>query len=292
MTRWGFAFMLLVWGCSKRESATGTFSTGHSLGKADVRIKEASGLARSKVNPGYLWTINDSGNPSEIYLLNNKAEIVMTCRLKGIENRDWEEIFIGPGPREGVPYIYIADIGDNFEKHPYKLLYRFEEVHFQNELIDILQADTLVFSLSDRIRDAEAMVYDSLSGNFFLISKYEPVQLYQLKYPFQQDTAVAEVMMKLAFDDIVAADICPHSDEVLLKSLKRIYYWKRKEGETLPEVFMRTAETLPYQPEAQGEAIAFAGDDNGYFTLSESTKHSTARLMYYRRNGKINAAGE
>ena len=53
--------------------------------------------------------------------------IKLTCTLAGVENRDWEDIAVGPGPDASKSYVYVADIGDNEGQYQYKYIYRFEE---------------------------------------------------------------------------------------------------------------------------------------------------------------------
>lgn len=283
-TVWLIGFLILI-GCSKQKPATGTFAEGKVKGVASKRIEEASGLVASHKNPGYLWTINDSGNLPEIYLLNEKAEIVMTCNLKQVMNRDWEEIFIGPGPKENTPYLYVADIGDNSAQYLYKILYRLEEPLFSKDKMEITEIDTIVFTLSDNIRDTETMLFDSLSNSFFILSKREPkIKLYELKYPFLNDTLVAQEKTELPFYNIVAADICPQGDELLVKDYDHVYYWKREKDESFMGMVQRKPIELNYDPEPQGESIAWRHDDSGYFTLSEAPEHKKSALLFYSRN--------
>jgi hypothetical protein len=49
------------------------FEPQQSVGTVGKKLREASGLVASKSNPGYLWTLNDGGNPSNINILNGKA---------------------------------------------------------------------------------------------------------------------------------------------------------------------------------------------------------------------------
>src|SRR4051812_16120960 len=75
------------------------FSGGEKLAELkNDTIEEASGLAASIANKGLLWTHNDSGNDSKIFLVDENLNIKLTCTLAGAENRDWEDITIGPGP--------------------------------------------------------------------------------------------------------------------------------------------------------------------------------------------------
>jgi hypothetical protein len=40
---------------------------------------------------------------------------------------------------------------------------------------------------------------------------------------------------------------------------------------------------LPYQAEPQGEAISFAVNNSGYYTISEKALSSMVKLYYYKR---------
>jgi hypothetical protein len=277
------AILLMLSGCGGKPEAIGIFSLGQEAGVAEKKIREASGLAASKINPGHLWTINDSGNQAEVFLLNEKAEVVMTCRFKELKNRDWEEVFIAPGPK-GEPYLHVADIGDNDQRYEYKILYRFKEPSLQPGNITIDSVEAIYIRPSDKPRDSETIIYDSLDQTVYMISKHERhVWLYRMDYPFQNDTVTAEAVQQLPFRNIVSADICPKGDEVILKDYTHLYYWKRREAESLIGLFQRPPVPLDYNPEPQGEAFSFRFDDSGFYTLSETTRHAKGKLLFYTR---------
>jgi len=271
--------------CQQRTIPSGPFSWGIPQGSVDRKIEEASGLISSTVNPGMLWTHNDSGNPAEIFLIDSAAKIKMTCTLKGIKNRDWEDITIGPGPKKGKTYIYVGDIGDNLSQYATKLIYRFEEPLFDSETKEIKEVETLMIQLSDGVRDTEAMMIDPVSNNLFLVSKREDsVRLYQVDYPFAKGMLLtAKKVAVLDLTQIVAANISRNGEEVLMKNYNLVYYWKRKPEQSLIELLQQKPVKLPYDSEAQGESICFAYDEKGYYTLSESSGNRSADLMYYKR---------
>jgi len=278
-----FSFLILF-SCVRKEGDTTLFDSQKSLGTAGKKLSEASGLVASVSNPGYLWTHNDGGNPAEVYLINEKAEVVMTVKLKNIVNRDWEDITIGPGPEEGVSYLYVADIGDNNSVYPYKMLYRIKEPVFSGKKIEIDEINRLVIQLPGGPRDSESIMADPLTSDFYIISKREnSVRLYELGFPFVSDTLHAEMLGKLPFSDIVAADISPDGTEVLLKNYTSIYYWKRGENESIADLLQRSPVKVYYEPEIQGEAIAWKTDGTGFYTLSESGMLSEADLFFYKR---------
>src|SRR6185312_6479036 len=91
------------------------------------QIDEASGIADSKRNPGYLWVQEDGDNPEEISLLSHAGELKKRLKLEGIINRDWEDIALAKGPEPGINYIYLADIGNNNLSASRFYIYRFPE---------------------------------------------------------------------------------------------------------------------------------------------------------------------
>lgn len=260
------------------------FEPQQNLGTVSKKLREASGLIASVENPGYLWTLNDGQNPAEIFLIDEKAEVVMTCKLKNIVNRDWEDITIGPGPEEGINYLYVADIGDNDAIYPFKILYRIKEPKRSEKKIEITEIDTLVVKLPDGKRDSESIMVDPVTNYFYIISKREKgVRLYEIKFPFAGDTLQAVSLGKLPLTNIVAANISQDGSEVLLKNYTDVYYWERAENEPILSLLLRNPIKLNYQPEHQGEAIAWKRDGAGFYTLSESSLMAEANLYFYRR---------
>src|SRR6188474_2231268 len=61
-------------------------------------LDEASGIADSKQNPGYLWVQQDSGNPNDIALLSHDGNFFKTIKLNLAPNRDWEDMALANGP--------------------------------------------------------------------------------------------------------------------------------------------------------------------------------------------------
>ena len=90
-------------------------------------IDESSGLVASRVNPGIYWTHNDSGDGPFIYAFDQTGRSRGIVRVAGANNRDWEDISVGPGPQTGTSYLYIGDIGDNDFIRREVVLYRIPE---------------------------------------------------------------------------------------------------------------------------------------------------------------------
>ncbi|MBI1767602.1 MAG: hypothetical protein HYR67_04415 [Bacteroidetes bacterium] len=255
-----------------------------SLGQVDPQLAEASGLVASTANPGFLWSVNDGGNPPEVFLIDQNAKTRMVCTLSNARNRDWEDIAVGAGPDAEKKYVYVADIGDNWAQYELKFIYRFEEpILGSQKEIAITQYDTLILKMPDGKRDTETILIDPLTNDLFLISKREDaVALYIAPYPFSMDTILLRKVMTLPFTKIVAGSISRDGIEILLKSYEKVYYWKRSTNESLPEVFTRKPIELPYNREPQGEAITWSYKGDEFYTLSEGTMGIPGDLFVYR----------
>jgi hypothetical protein len=280
-----FLVLLLLLGCSENQKNQNgkLFSKAINKGIIDVRLMEASGLVESVANPGYLWSLNDSGNPAEVFLIDTLAKIKLVCKLK-VKNRDWEDIALGAGPIKGKKYIYVADIGDNLGRYDYKYIYRFEEPSLKEGAKQtILHFDTLVIKLPGKNRDSETLMIDPTNNDLYLVSKREKhVRVYLQHFPYPDTIRPAKVL-EIPFTRIVAGSISPDAQEVLLKDYENVYYWKRSGEKTLIELLAKEPIQLPYKPEVQGESICWNNDASGYYTLSESHEGKIAQLKFYKR---------
>jgi hypothetical protein len=283
-----FALIALIFfsNCSKGKKSDSTlFQKGLSLGEVEDRLHEASGLVESVANPKHLWTLNDSGNPAEVFLIDQTAKTKLVCKLAGIDNRDFEDIAIGAGPDSTKNYVYVADIGDNLARYNVKLIYRFEEPTIGAEKEIIISAfDTLQITLPDGVRDTETLMLEPGSKDMFLISKLEDsVRVYQLKYPFSNQVMIPNHVATIPYYKIVAGSFSTTGTEVLLKDYDNIYYWKNDVRLPLAKLFQQKPSILPYTREKQGESIAWARDGSGYYTLSEKVDGKTGKLLFYKR---------
>lgn len=281
--------ILIVAGCKnviESNGLTNNFEKGKPLSELKVKkLKEVSGLTASFANNGLLWAHNDSGNKAEVFLIDEALNVKCTYLLAGIQNRDWEDITVGPGRDAAKTYVYIGDIGDNDEIHPYKYIYRFEEpvLTAQNDNIVISTFDTIVFKLEDRIKDTESLMIDPDTKNLYVISKREdPVYIYEIKYSRTlRDTITATRLTSLPFNQIVAADYFSARGDILMKNYEHIYYWENTRREPLTTLLKNPPVEVPYEKEPQGETIAWRRDGDGFYTLSEKKKKQSSFLYLY-----------
>lgn len=311
-----FSLLITVQGCKSDEvdpnpqqddsEVSNQFGLGTSTGTLDLPdLDEASGLANSRSNPDFYWSHNDSGGDPVLYLITPAGADSGRYQLDGVDNIDWEDMAVGPGPVDQIDYLYVADIGDNRAQRASLSIYRTPEpdvsIRFrtlgagnqQRQIQLDLPADTTLgnietieFIYEDGPRDAETLMVDPNTKDLFIVTKREPsVILYTL--PFPQNTTeldTAERVRVLSHTFTTAGDISPDGNEVLIKNYQNIYYWKKSANESIEELLAQPPLRLNYTPEPQGEAIAWKNDQSGFFTISEINNAENVQILEYRRN--------
>ncbi|MBR9775036.1 MAG: hypothetical protein GYB55_08490 [Cytophagales bacterium] len=246
-------------------------------------IEETSGMVVSRKNPSWIYVHNDSGGEPELYIIDTLGTYLGTLKIEGVNNRDWEDLAMGPGPIEGENYLYIGDIGDNFGRAEELIIYRIQE---PDQLESEMSAKPEIIKLKypDGPKDSETLLVDPISGDLFVLTKRESKNtLYKAAKDLLLDgnSVDLEKVLQLPITLSVGGDISADGSQVLIKNYWVIYYWTRKEGETLEETLSGKAVLLPYEPEPQGEAIAFEPEGETYFTLSEKKLRINPVLYRY-----------
>ena len=248
------------------------------------QINEASGIVDSRSMPGTLWVEQDGGNPAELALLGYDGHIRGKLAIPNASNRDWEDLTSGPGPRENINYLYIAEIGDNAGQHGQYTIYRLPEPKSLTDVPSLVER--IRFTYPDGARDAETLLLDPQTRDLFIVSKRETkVRLYRLPYPQSTtSTTTAELLGELPFTFVTGGAFSPDGSEIVLRTYTNVFYWSRKKGQSVADAIQRTASLdLPYRLEPQGEAICFDRENKGYFTLSEKANGINPTLNYYLR---------
>lgn len=256
--------------------------------KGEVAMSEASGIAWSMKNPGMIWAHNDSGHANALFLIDSTTgEIMARYIIGGTRNLDWEDMELSYGPNADDYYIYIADTGDNDERRPEYSIYRFsepvyDELHYGRSItLDNLDVDQIRFRYPDGSHDTEGMLVDPFTKDIYLVTKRDVVSmLFVLPYPQPVDELYTIFKAGyFSFRQASAATSSISGKRVLIKNRQEIFYWTRKEGESMIEMLERAPVKAPYAGEPQGEAICFDPNYN-YFTLSEELNSFTRPPLF------------
>lgn len=143
--------------------------------KAD-RLRESSGLLRTRANPEWFWTFNDSGNAPELFLVRADGTVLTPkgIKVKGAKNRDWEAI-----ARDEDGNLLIGDVGNNNSNRKDLGIYVVPEPEDLQEIpkslkvrlhIPIAYPDQKAFPPEKRNFDCESMFVSA--GKVYLLTKH------------------------------------------------------------------------------------------------------------------------
>ena len=271
--------LVLVAGCSLfgsvglcEEDQFPCTRTGQIAGKL---LDEISGIAASRKNDGVFWAHNDSGDVARIYAFDAKGRDLGFFDLKGVTARDCEDIAVGPGPVDGVDYIYLGDIGDNFGRWDEIRLYRIVEPTVdakQPETARVLDdVEIIRLRYPDGPRDAECVMIDPVDRDIYIVTKREKFsRVYRAAYPhLTEGVQVLEFKCQLPWRLATGGDISRDGSVVIVRNYLTASIWKRDKGAKLWEAFAGDGEHLSLKVEQQGEAICIDANGGGCYTTSE-----------------------
>lgn len=251
-------------------------------------VDEASGLANSWTMNGYLWTLQDSGNPASLYLVSTDGKNIKEFNIPGATNHDWEDLASGPGPVDGTNYMYIAEIGNNNPPMTEtNIIYRIPEVSDINGAFDGTKLEKITFSYPDGPRDAETILLDPKTKDIFVVSKeLTQAGIYRLPYP--QSTSSTITAEKIGTIPSVVfttgGSVSYDGEEILIRNYLSVFYWQRKSGETIGQTLLNApSKSFLIAAEPQGEGISFDREAKGYYTLGELGQATSVSLSYYTR---------
>lgn len=146
----------------------------HETGRLPASIPEASALVRSASAPDLFWTLNDSFNPPDLFVIDRTGRCYGQFRVAA-ENFDWEAMAIDPRGN-----LYVGDVGNNVVPGGLRVrkVYRLREPDLAR-IVDRsatrpvrqdLRVDaTFYYTFPGKPFDAEALFVRD--GNLYLISK-------------------------------------------------------------------------------------------------------------------------
>lgn len=252
-------------------------------------MDESSGLVVHRGDHNSLWTHNDSGGEARLFLFQRKGRFQAEYLLQGATNRDWEDIASGPGPQPDTNYLYVGDIGDNFSLYFDYVIYRLKEPDIPAKSDKgkksniVIGVEELRFVYPDGSHDAETLFIDPSTRDLYIVTR-EEVQDRVYRFPYPQSTTATdtvEFVGELPFTQFAGGDLSADGQTLLLKTLPRIFIWRRENGQSIAEMLsQKPKEVVPYGTGPQEEAIALAPQRKGYYTLSES-KGKPVMLYYH-----------
>ena len=280
----------LEWNTEWKRSQCGTLDIKEN-------IVEVSGIACSRVTPGYIWMQSDE---TEKYIIatTDKGD-KRACKVKFTKTIRWDWEDMSGGVYNDTNYLFIGAFGDNEETDG-----EYSVVYFQEPAIDPVNTPEITVT-PQRIKyvypdgkkhNNEALMYDNVDQVIYIITKvyYNVCQVFSI--PFRLDygdetqtlTYVCDLGVRSdlgehsqnkpykGFHLVTGADISPDGKYILIKNHNNIvaaYSWillfTRGEGESVAETLQRERHPEPlkcYNYEWQGEAICWLNNYTFYTT--------------------------
>jgi hypothetical protein len=259
-----------------------------TLGKiSNSKLGEISGIIPSANYPHHFWVHNDSGDDATIYLIDTLCNLMCQFNLENIKAVDIEDIaWLNI---DNIPYILLADIGNNKRDREILSFYLFEEPNFSGDQTVVTVAKSSIREIkvryADKKRDAEAVFVDPVDNQVYIISKRDlRVSVFDFKIPPTADHVLTlDAKLTLPFTFATAADISRDGRQVLIKTLTHIYHWNRNSNSSIIETLRASPVVLPYEVEPQGEAIAFDPNNANFYTISERPLGLDSYLYRYEK---------
>ena len=188
-------------------------------------LKEASGVAASRNNPGVLWTENDSGIAAVVYEIDSQGRNLGTYTLPG--NTHNEDIGIGPGPVTVACIFTSPTSADNNSDRDNIQIYQAPEpaVYFWQANNPVSNramkgTRTIFFTYPDGAHNAEAEFIDPITGDWFVLTKASTSRIYTAPKALLDTTTniTLTFVRTLIFDVPSGADILAFlGDEILVR---------------------------------------------------------------------------
>lgn len=285
--------LFVVWHCSQAGAARAQESdasggntpsperTCRATGAARLpaEVRESSGLAKSLIRPGVLWTHNDRGAGPDLFAVDESGRLLQRVRVS-VPAVDWEDIEIAPC--EAGTCLYVGDIGDNDANRETITIYRIAEP-------DANARDAPAIALEARFpegpRDAESL-FALPTGDLFLVTKgrRQGIALYRYPAPQRpQEVVLLERVRELfpepenAGDRVTAAAATPDGRWVGIRTYRALYIYAARRLVSGSGVEPAVIDLTPLA-EGQGEGLAMADDGTVWLSSEAESKRSSPAL--------------
>jgi hypothetical protein len=250
------------------------------VGAVPDELKESSGLAISRTQPGVLWSHNDSGDGPRLYAIDISGKLLGVFRVNGATARDWEDISSGPCPAETPTpaptgksaCLFIADTGDNDQVRPDVSIYIVVEPRVGDAGAEAsVTARALRYRYPSGPTDAEALGVRP-NGDLTIVSKGRSGTIDFYSIPAESVTkaiASSEIITAIFAGNtgiqpdprigrlVTAAAVSPDGMTLAVRTYYEVYFFKlvTRRGQTRWEDIGESCSLGDAEP--QGEAIDY-----------------------------------
>ena len=264
----------------------------------DASIREASGLARSQRQSEILWIINDSGSKEIVHAIDAQGERLGEFDLKKSKNRDWEDL--ASFRQDDVPYLMIADIGDNEARRKYRTLYFVEEAAPLKNGVEKL-AWRVDYRYPDAPRDAESAAIDIENEQALILTKRDlPPRLYAVPLQTNSEEPVVATLLgtvrsmrKPARQEVEFApknkswswqpsgmDISDDNLAAVILTYEAVYYYERQDGQSWLDALNGKPARVSIGGFKNAEAVAFGDNERTVIVTGETKRSPLLRIDF------------
>jgi hypothetical protein len=245
-------------------------------------LVEASGLAYSRTTPGVMWSHNDSRDGPRLYALGTDGSDLGTFEVTGGFAFDWEDIGAGPDSNGEGSYLYVGDIGDNFDiRDGLITLHRVQDMDPADMTDAFPESAPIALVYPDGGFNAEALFIDPVDPAVYVITKSRTEAfVYRGSIELVEGALEMELVATLFLDaEVSGADISADGSLIALRGYNTVWMWHRTNGQTIAQALGTEPCEAPSPNERQGESIAIDPELN-YWTLSEGTNKDINFIAY------------
>jgi len=244
-------------------------------------IQESSALIL--IGDSVFITLNDSGNESELFVLNARGELIHTCKVLNAKNVDWEALTF-----DGRNTLFIGDFGNNKNKRKDLAIYKVP-------LLDVLnkttaRADQLSFQYPDQelfppreeelYFDAEALFFQNDSLYIVTKNRTKPfdglAKMYRLNTVNETQKAVSCPPIFLPptawFQDCVT-DACLWNGKLYLLTYAYIYACEKNQNQ------WEVTQKWTFEHATQKEGLTV--NESYFYLTDESSKFGEGNLYHW-----------
>ncbi len=249
-----------------------------------AQLHEVSGVVASGLSADRFWVHNDSGDAPRLYAIDDQGALTQTVELTGITARDWEDLALGPGPEEGQPYLYAADIGDNQSARASITVHRIKEPAVGMGYVASSSFDSLVLTYPDGAHNAETLLVDPRDGSLLIVTKEAggTAELYSTDYfgPGSQARELVYRGQAVVTETATGGDVSRDGTAIVIRGYGGVHGWTLEDSQPLWSALASSPCSLTSVGEPQGEAIGFLADGSGYLTISEGLNQPVNRFNF------------
>jgi hypothetical protein len=235
-------------------------------------LDELSGIAVGRRDPSVRWVHNDSGDGPVLYALSPDGTLLASLTVDGASATDWEDIAVGPGPVDGEPWLFLADIGDNG-----RIRSSVSVVRLVEPVLPVRRASGQVVELvyPDGPHDAEAFFVHPVSGDWYVLTK-ETSQSSVLFRAARPDAGARRLALEAVGyldvrpDRVTAADLAVDGTRLAVRTYGGVRVFPVT-GDDVAGALGASPCRFNVPGELQGEAIAFEADSRSLVTVSEGS---------------------